>query len=545
MSNKGRSIAWIAIFILYLFPLLDLFGWILNIPVLKSINPAWTPMKPITAVSLFLSAILLTLIIRGIRGRKIRIICYMAAILICLAGMMTIADYLIHLLFNKDFHSSFPFLSWFLSHDVRMAIITAIVLFFSGVILILLIAGNQYCVNAAHILIWPVAILSYLVPVCYILGIEITTSFTQSAVALNTGITFCAFSLAVFMIHPHSWLMNTFTGIESGSIMAQRMIPWLFVIPIIIGWFRVKGEVAGVFPSSVGVALVAVTYTACFIFLLWLTARSVNRIDKIRRKDEEELKKSEEKIRLMNAELEQRVEDRTRELEMTIKEMEAFSYSISHDLRSPLRHLTGFVNLLVKNVGSELDDKSRHYLDVISGSAVFMGHLIDDILTFSKFGRTELITSSIDLNVLLNEAMELVHDEVGKRKIKWKIAPLPNINGDPSMLKIVLMSLLSNAIKFTRKNQYSVIEIGFIPESEEHIIYVKDNGVGFNMEFSDKLFSLFQRLHHIDDFEGTGVGLAIIKRIIQRHGGRTWAEGIVDKGATFYFSLPKENVLRS
>lgn len=253
----------------------------------------------------------------------------------------------------------------------------------------------------------------------------------------------------------------------------------------------------------------------------------------------EDQQESQRQIQKLNAELEKRVQERTARLEEVIKELESFSYSVSHDLRSPLQHMTGFAQLLGKRANQILDEKSRHYLEIIIDSTARMGSLIDDLLSFSRMGRSEMMKKNVNIGSLVSEVINDFKIETKERDIEWKISPLPDVTGDPAMLKLVFANLISNALKFTNERNRAIIEIGSMPDIKDEIcLYVKDNGAGFDMKYVDKLFGIFQRLHRNDEFEGTGIGLANVRRIIHRHGGKTWAKGAVDMGATFYFSLP-------
>lgn len=228
-------------------------------------------------------------------------------------------------------------------------------------------------------------------------------------------------------------------------------------------------------------------------------------------------------------------------LESVNKELEAFSYSVSHDLRAPLRAISGFSQAVMEDYAPKLDDDGKRYLGLIQENAHRMGRLIDDLLTFSRLGRQQMTESEIDLSILARSVFdELIAQEPG-RKIEFKIHPTPQVHGDTSMMRQVLANLLSNAIKFTRTREEASIEFGYWPEVEEGAYYVRDNGVGFDMQYVGKLFGVFQRLHSISEFEGTGVGLALVNRIIARHGGRVWADGKVNQGATLYFTLPRRN----
>ena len=228
---------------------------------------------------------------------------------------------------------------------------------------------------------------------------------------------------------------------------------------------------------------------------------------------------------------------RTTQLETANKELEAFSYSVSHDLKAPLRAIDGFSRVLLEEYTDELDDEGKRYLNIVRDNTQKMGQLIEDLLALSRLGRKEMQVSRIDMAKLAKTVFDELKDANPGRNIQLEIKTLPPAYGDQAMIHQVLVNLISNAIKFTRFKENAVIEIGCIARMNENVYYVKDNGVGFDMQYLNKLFGVFQRLHSAEDFEGTGVGLAIVQRIIYRHGGKVWAEGKVNEGATFYFNL--------
>ena len=260
--------------------------------------------------------------------------------------------------------------------------------------------------------------------------------------------------------------------------------------------------------------------------------------------DVTERRRAAEEVERLNAQLEQRVRDRTAALDASNKELEAFAYSVSHDLRAPLRHIAGFSELLAARLEDRLDEKSAHYLDTISRSVHEMGVLIDDLLQFSRTGRVEVQLQDVDMAALVGEVCARLAEEETGRDISWQVAALPVVTGDRALLRQVWANLLGNAVKYTRGGGHAIVEVGHeVAAGEgsvaEDVFFVRDDGVGFDMQYVDKLFGVFQRLHGGTEFEGTGIGLANVKRIVTRLGGRVWAEGALGEGATFWFSLPR------
>jgi signal transduction histidine kinase len=285
-----------------------------------------------------------------------------------------------------------------------------------------------------------------------------------------------------------------------------------------------------------------------FIFIAW--AVIVASFSAVRRRIEDSLRQArdnlqvevkqrrrqEDEIRKLNQELGKRAA----ELEATNEELESFAYSVSHDLRAPLRHVAGYSELLQRQASSLLDEKSQRFIRTILESAKRMGNLIDDLLAFSRIGRAETKKTEVDLEQLVQEVVAEIGQDTKSRDIAWKIGALPVCYGDRSMLKLVVINLVSNAVKFTRMRGPAEIEIGCVDRNKKEVeVFVRDNGAGFDMQYANKLFGVFQRLHLPEQFEGTGIGLATVQRIVHRHGGKVRGEGTVDQGATFYCSLPK------
>lgn len=255
-----------------------------------------------------------------------------------------------------------------------------------------------------------------------------------------------------------------------------------------------------------------------------------------------ELEAANRTVQDLNETLEQRIRERTDQLEQANKEMEAFSYSVSHDLRAPLRHIQGYAEMLQRATEGQLSEKAQRFLRTINDAGAEMGQFIDDLLAFSRIGRMELQGSVVPLDPLIENVIRDLEPDTAGRNIQWNIAPLPEVLGDPTALEQVFTNLIGNALKYSRHRDPARIEIGTDGRDDGNVIlFVRDNGAGFDMSYAHKLFGVFQRLHRSDEFEGTGIGLATVRRVVARHGGRTWAEGVVNEGAVFYLTLKLAN----
>jgi len=291
----------------------------------------------------------------------------------------------------------------------------------------------------------------------------------------------------------------------------------------VLSGLGLAGGRAGLYDRFIGVWLLQLTTIVVYSLLIWITAEQIHSTDQERRRAE------------------QRLRERTDELETLNRELDAFSYSVSHDLRAPLRAVSGYSHALLEDYGPQLASEAQDYIHSIAGGAQKMGKLIDDLLAFSRLARKGIATAEINMSELAGSVFEELRRDTPERRLEYRLEPLPPARGDRAMIRQVLMNLLSNAIKFTAATAAARIEVGCSGNGpDQNTYYVKDNGAGFDMRYIDKLFGVFQRLHSTEEFEGTGVGLAIVQRVVRRHGGRVWAEGKVQGGATFHFTLPAE-----
>jgi signal transduction histidine kinase len=374
-------------------------------------------------------------------------------------------------------------------------------------------------------------LLSLLALIAYVFSfVSVFDIANRRPLAFHTVLLLLAFSFGILAARPRRGLMQLATGNSIAGVMTRRMLPAAVGVPVLLGWLVMEGQRGGLYPSALNLPYYALSFVVVFSTLVWLTAISLLRID-IQREG------AERQVRRLNAELEQRVVERTAQLESANKELEAFSYSVSHDLRAPLRAISGFSELLVTEHSRELGSEGTDHLQRVLRASRRMGQLIDDLLSLSRVTRDPMRRVTLDLTAMAGEIVAEFRRSDPENRVQVRIEPHLEAEGDPNLMRIVMDNLLRNAWKFSRKTPEPRIEVGAVSRDGRTTFVIKDNGAGFDMAYAHKLFGAFQRLHSEAEFEGTGIGLVTIQRIIHRHGGRVWAEGAVGAGATFYFSI--------
>jgi signal transduction histidine kinase len=492
--------------------MLTLVGWRFDIAALTRIFPDWAAMGPVTAFGILLGGgtLMLQQVLPSTR-------CARAAS----RGPALVLSVLALLVLIHNIPESNPVFSGFASPEQIAATgihytahVTALSLLLLGAALSLLTLPIPGALALAQILALVVLAPGTLAVLGYLYGIETLYALNLfNGFALHTALAFVMLAVGVLAAPGRRGWLALAASQGPGGVMLRRLwLPGLFIV-VLLGWLRLQGEKAGLFGTEFGVALMVSMAVGVLTVLTWRTARWLEDTEVQRRLVETE------KDRL-NAELEQRVEQRTAELAASNRELESFAYSVSHDLRAPLRAIDGFGRLVVEKHGAQQ-----------------MGALIDDLLAFSRTGRQALALQRVDTPRLVNESLQVVRSEHDGSRAIIEIGELPECEGDPVLLRQVWTNLLANALKFSGKRETPSIEIGSYAEKGERVFFVRDNGVGFDMRYADKLFGVFQRLHRVSEFPGTGVGLALAQRIVQRHGGRIWAEAQPDRGATFHFTL--------
>jgi signal transduction histidine kinase len=505
-----------------------LLGWLLHSPALRLLHPAFGTMSP-PAAWCFIALGIALWYLREEHCTKWKLrIGRTSALLVVITSAVQLAETWFGWTFAHVVNSTVgAIVPW------RMPTFTALAVLSLALALLLLdVAMGDH--RPAELLAFTSIVIVILSLIAYVYGsVSVVQNMPRRAMAFHTLLLFLLLAAGILTARTERGFMRVVVSNSVGGIMMRRMMPFGAAIAIVLGWLVLEGQRSAWYPPILSLSYYASLIVVVFSALVWITALSLHRID-LRRE------KAEGQIRRLNAELEQRVAARTAELEAANGELEAFSYSVSHDLRAPLRHISGFIQLLERRAKSTLDEESKRYIALVESSSREMGCLIDDLLAFSRMGRSEMMRTRISLHSLADRVIKDAQPTANGAE--WILGDLPEIDGDPAMLQVVLVNLVSNAVKFSRACAKPQIEIGSMAGSDSEVVFfVRDNGAGFDMRYAHKLFGVFQRLHSAEEFEGTGIGLATIRRIIHRHGGRTWAEGDLGKGATFYCALPSRH----
>lgn len=509
-----------------------LIGWMLDIAPLKSVLPGLVTMKPNTALALLLSGVSLWLSRGGELGRTRqaqRRIAHACAIVVVVIGLLTLVEYLSGLDLGIDqrlFAESSSAVGTFAPG--RMAPTTALDFLMIGLALVLLEAPRAS--RAVAFLALTAGAIGLLNLVGYVYGVQALyglASYTQ--MALHTSVVFVVLGVGVISARPDRGPMAALVSGTVGGTVLRRLLPAAIGVPFVLGWLVLSGNRAGLYDAIFGLAFFALADMVVLAIVIWWHATVLHRADAARQG-------AEDATRNLNVELERRAA----ELAAANRELEAFSYSVSHDLRAPLRAIQGFSRVLVEDHAARLDAEGHRVLGIVTENTRQMGELIDDLLRFARISRQEIEPTVIDMTRLARLVVAECRQLEPDRDVTVTIDPLPVARGDQPMVRQALVNLISNAFKFTRPRPDARIEIGGEEGPAEATYFVRDNGVGFDPRYADQLFKVFQRLHASTEFEGTGIGLAIVARVVHRHGGRVWADGIEGEGATFAFALPRK-----
>ena len=512
---------------------LVLVGWWLDVAALRSVGPGLVAMNPATALAFMLAGVSLWLQRHEkvpLAGRRFAL--WLAA-LVVVAGLLRLVGYALRLDLGVD--------SWLFRSRLealapgppnRMAPNTAAAFVLLGSALFLLDARSLRGQRWARGLALAVLLVSLLALSGYAYGTRSLYGVGPFIpMALNTALCFGFLAVGLLCARPGRGVMALLSGSAPGSVLARLLLPPALALPVALGWLKLGGERLGWFDAAGGLAVMVALMVVALAALIWWSAGSLNRADAERRRAERDV-----------IELNRTLEQSASRLTAANQDLEAFSYSVSHDLRAPVRHVASFAELLERSSADALNEQGRRHLATIRDSARRMGQMIDDLLAFSRLGRAELHAGPAPLSAVVDGARSDLKHEVGGRDIRWTVGPLPTVRGDRALLQMAFVNLLDNALKYTASRQPAEIAVEGWVTGGEAVVAVRDNGVGFDMRYADKLFGVFQRLHSGEEFEGMGIGLANVRRIVQRHGGRVWAEGEPGRGATFYVALPLAGV---
>lgn len=538
--QTARSLSIIAACLTGAISVVALTGWVFHTQPLR-IHPAIVALNPVTACCFILASVSLLLLQRRNPGKTRRLLGQMAAGLVLAIGGFKVFSLASGWDPSIDRWLFTAQLNELTDPSYRIAPKTAFCFLLGSSALLFLNSSSALVHRIAEIFSASVVAIALLSLQGYAFGLLVlytTPGFVP--VSMATSISFLILGTAVLLARVESGAMSVINSDTPGGFLARRLLPLAIASPIVLGALRLQGERAGLYDGQLGAGLFATAFTVLFLAAIWWAARLLFRTDMDRRLAEFATRENEERVHQLNAELVKLVAERTKALEAESaanKELEAFSYSVSHDLRAPLRAISGFSRIVIEDHSAALDADGLRHLHLVEKSAQQMGQLIDDLLTFSRTGRQALRVQSVSTTDVVNTCLTDLQAMQKNRRVNISVGELPDCEADASLLRQVWLNLLSNALKYTGERDPAIITIGSRRDGGIDVYFVQDNGAGFDMKYADKLFGVFQRLHLADDFEGTGVGLALVQRIVQRHGGRVWTEAEVNRGATFYFTL--------
>jgi signal transduction histidine kinase len=497
---------------------LVLASWIWNLPGLNRIHPVLGGMGTYAAVCLMLAGSA-ALLVGADASRPARLTGMVAAAAVVLIAGLTLAG-----VADQSIGRVLP---------GRMPTSSAQVFLLLGLALLLIdVQVGRW--RPSEFLSACAAFIAILALVAYAFGnVSVLSTVKMRPLAFHTVFLMLGLSFAVFAARPQSGLMALATSDSAAGVLVRRMVPAVAAIPVVLGVVAMELQRAQVVPPLLTLSYYATAIIVVIVAVTWRTALTLHRID-LQRRD------AQEQVETLNADLERRVAERTAQLERVNAELEAFSYSVSHDLRAPVRHIDGFAHLVASRYGAALDADGRRQLNLISDSAKNMGRMIDDLLSLARLERQAPSMEITDLDVLVRGIIQVLSRDAGSRVIEWQCDALPPVQCDPGLIKLVFTNLLANAVKYTGRRERAAITVSCRREGRDIVFAIADNGAGFDEQYRNKLFGVFQRLHRAEEFEGTGIGLATVRRIVHKHGGRVWAEGAVGHGATFSFTLPQE-----
>jgi len=518
--------------------ILGLAGWFAGQEKLSRISLHYIPMAPSTAWSfLFLGTVLLLQGSRFLKGRG-RGLALVVIILTTVFGFLNLLECFIGVDLSLE-EVLFPATEKF--QDVvtnRMSPMTGAGMCLSGITLFLLLRPRHTIRNLSGVLGLPVAMLGLVGTMGYLFGTPLLYGGGVIPMAATTTFAFLLLGVGLAAAAgPECWPLRTLAGSSIRARLLRTFLPLTGSMVLVQGWLH--QIIPGLFSNpALTSALLAMGFAGVMVLVVTAAGRALsNDLDRARAARQQ----AEEALRVLNFELEQRVRERTAQLVAANRELESFSYAVSHDLRAPLRGIDGWTLAFLEDFASQLNDQGRQYLDRVRTETQHMGRLIDDLLNLSRVGRAQMHCQPVDLTALARTIAGRPRETGPERRVEFVIQDGLMTEGDPRLLEIALLNLLDNAWKFTGKRPSALIEFGRAPQEGEPVFFVRDNGTGFDMAYAPKLFGAFQRLHKASEFPGTGIGLVTVRRIVHRHGGRVWAEAAVDQGATFCFTLRRSH----